>query len=269
MSDPFRIRASSWGSLFDCAHKWEGEHLLGMWKPYSPRALLGTAIHASTAAFDDARVNHFDLTPDDTAGIFVETLRDPGKDVDWSTSDIRIRDAERIGLTLHTRYCLEVSPNYQFEAVEMETVPLVIDCGHGIQIQLTGTLDRSRIRKTTNGIGISDLKTGKASVQQGKAKTKGFKAQLGTYELLYEHTSGKQVTEPGEIIGLKTSGSPDIGTGEIHGAKETLIGTDSSHGLIEYAKEYFRTGLFPPNPSSYLCDEKYCARWSTCKFKDQ
>lgn len=56
-ADAYRVRASSWGSLFDCAFRWEGVNLLGITSPSSPRALLGTAIHASTAEFDAARVS--------------------------------------------------------------------------------------------------------------------------------------------------------------------------------------------------------------------
>ena len=38
------VRASSWGSLFNCAYAWEGVHLLGIKSPSSPCALLGTAM---------------------------------------------------------------------------------------------------------------------------------------------------------------------------------------------------------------------------------
>jgi hypothetical protein len=48
----FKVRASSWGRLFDCAYAWEGTHILGLKKASGLRAQLGTAIHASTAAFD-------------------------------------------------------------------------------------------------------------------------------------------------------------------------------------------------------------------------
>lgn len=268
MSETYRVRASSWAGLFDCAHKWEGEHLLGMRGKYNPRALLGNAIHASTAAFDQGRIEHSGATPDDTAGLLVDVLRDPEREVDWTGADLTIREAERIGLTLHTKYCTEVSPQFEFVAVELQTVPLTIDCGNGVEIQLTGTLDRSRARrsKTGGGIGISDLKTGKMAVQKGQAKTKGFAAQLGTYELLYEHSTGTAITEPGEIIGLKTAGTAEIGTGEIHGAKSLMIGDGESPGLIEYAAWMFRTGMFPPNPSSTLCSPLYCGRWATCKY---
>lgn len=261
------VRASSWGSLFDCAYRWQGVHLLGIRSPGSPRALLGTAIHASTGAFDAARVAGQELSAFDAAEHLVQTLRQPEFDVDWRGADITPREAEATGLALHTRYCNEISPLYDFVAVELETKPLEIDCGGGVIVRLTGTLDRARIKRDQFGIGIADLKTGGAAVSQGVAKTRGHKPQVGTYELLYEHTTGEPCTAPAEIIGLKTKGKPETGTGEITGARELMVGTEDFPGLIQFAADMFRTGLFPPNPSSALCSERYCSRWKTCPYK--
>ncbi|THG87072.1 PD-(D/E)XK nuclease family protein [Pseudomonas sp. A-1] len=267
MTSTTTVRASSWGSLFDCGYRWEGVHLLGMKSPSSPRALLGTAIHASTAAFDAARIAGQELSAFDAAEHLVETLRHPEFDVDWRGSDLTPSEAEATGLTLHTRYCLDISPRYQFVAVELETKPLEINCGGGVVVRLTGTLDRARIKRDCDGIGIADVKTGGAAVSQGVAKTKGHKPQLGTYELLYEHTTGEPCTAPAEIIGLKTKGRPETGTGEIIGARELMVGTEDYPGLIQFAADMFRTGLFPPNPQSPLCSARYCVRWKTCPYK--
>lgn len=262
------VRASSWGSLFDCAYKWQGVHLLGIRSTSSPRALLGTAIHASTAAFDIARVNGQELSAFDAAEHLVQTLRHPEFDVDWRGADITPREAEATGLALHTRYCTDISPQYQFVAVELETRPLEIDCGGGVIVRLTGTLDRARIKQDADGVGIADVKTGVAAVADGVAKTKGHKPQIGTYELLYEHTTGDPCTAPAEIIGLKTKGKPEAATGEIIGARELMVGTDDYPGLIQYAADMFRTGLFPPNSQSPLCSARYCPRWKICPYHD-
>ena len=50
------IRASSWPSLFDCAHRWYFQNIVGLRMPSSGNAALGTAIHAGTAAFDGSPV---------------------------------------------------------------------------------------------------------------------------------------------------------------------------------------------------------------------
>lgn len=264
-----KARASSWAGLFDCAMRWEGIHLLGMRNVVGLRAALGTAIHAGTAVFDQARVDHSIVTADDAAGVLVDKLRDPENEFDPARDDLSVPEAERIGLTLLTKYCHEVSPRYDFVAVEMETKPLDIDCGSGIVVRLTGTMDRARIRRNNGGkVGIADLKSGGTAVQKGVANTKGHGPQIGTYELLYEHTTGESISDDAEVIGLKTKGSAEIASGTIKGAKRAMIGTDTQPGLIEFAAEMFKTGRFYPNPKSLLCSEKFCPRHSTCHFHD-
>jgi hypothetical protein len=262
------VRASSWGSLFDCAYKWEGVHLLGIKSPSGPRAHLGTAIHASTAAFDAGRINGQPVSAFDSAELLIHTLRNPDRDVDWRADDLTLLEAERIALPLHTKYCNEISPGYDFVAVELTTKPLDIDCGGGVVIRLTGQLDRARIKRDDHGVGIADVKTGGAAVSHGVAKTKGHAPQIGTYEILYEHTTGNAITAPAEIIGLKTKGKPEVGTGVIQNARQMMVGTEEFPGLIQIGAEMFRTGLFPPNPQSFTCSAKYCPRWSTCPYHE-
>lgn len=265
----FTIRASSFGDFLDCAYRWEARHLLGMSSPSSGAARLGTAIHASTAAFDQGKIDGSKLTATDTAGVLVDTLRDQQEPVDWRNEDMTIGDAERIGLTLHTRYCLDVSPRYDFTAVEMETSPLSIEVEAGTIITLTGKMDRARVKRGMKGAGIADLKSGKRAVgKDGRASVSGHAAQVGVYELLYEHNTGERITEPAEIIGLKTSQQPVVGVGVIHGAKSRLIGRDGDPGLLEMAARMMKAGLFPPNPRSALCSERYCVRFHSCKFHD-
>ncbi len=263
------VRASSWAGLFDCAYRWEGIHLLKMRNVVGLRAALGTAIHAGTAVFDQSRLDGAGLTADDAAGAMVDKLRDPENEYDPSRDDLSLSEAERVGLTLVSKYCVEVSPNYDFVSVEMETKPLDIDCGSGVVVRLTGTMDRARVRQTAGGgVGIADLKSGSAAVQKGVAKTKGHGPQVGTYELLYEHTTGDPITDDAEIIGLKTKGTAEIATGTIRNAKRVMVGDQDNPGLIEFAAEMFKTGRFYPNPNSLLCAEKYCPRWASCHFKN-
>lgn len=262
------IRASAWSGLFDCAYKFEGIHLLGMKNVVGLRAALGTAIHAGSAVFDQARITGDTVTAVDAAGVMVDKLHDPENEFDHGKDDITMKEAESTGIALLTKYCNEVSPNYNFIAVEMDTKPLDIDCGDGVIVRLKGTMDRARINKTTGGVGIADLKSGSASVQKGVAVTKGHGAQIGTYELLYQHTTGEQITSEAEIIGLKTKGKAEIGFGKISNSMEIMVGNENSPGLIELAAHMFKTGKFYPNPKSMLCGEKYCPRWSSCHFRE-
>jgi len=268
MQPNLTVRASSWAGLFDCAYRWEGIYLLGMKNVVGLRAKLGTAIHAATAVFDQARISGDTVTTDDAAGVFVDKLRADDEYVDMNRDDLTLPEAEKVGLLLTSKYCFDVSPHYHFVAVEMETRPLDIDCGNGVVVRLTGTMDRARIRKAEHGVGIADLKSGASAVQKGAAVTKGHGPQVGTYELLYEHTTGEPITDSAEIIGLKTKGTPEIGTATIANAKRVMVGTEDSPGLIEFAADMFKRGRFYPNPKSLLCSETYCPRYGKCLFHD-
>ncbi|WP_186080668.1 RecB family exonuclease [Burkholderia gladioli] len=269
MSDSvYKVRASSWAALFECAYRWQGIHLLGMRNVVGLRAALGTAIHAGTAVYDQGVLDGSGLTADDAAGAFIDKLRDPSNEYNPRSDDLTLREAERIGIALTVKYCLEVAPRYQFIAVEMETKPLDIDCGGGIIIRLTGTMDRARVRRTALGPGIADLKSGARAVADGVAVTKGHGPQIGTYEMLYEHTTGELIADTAEIIGLKTKGTPEIATAPVKNGKRAMLGEDGEPGLIEFAADMFRTGRFYPNPKSLLCDAKYCPRHGSCKFHE-
>ncbi|WP_347558535.1 PD-(D/E)XK nuclease family protein [Robbsia sp. KACC 23696] len=259
------IRASAWGGFFDCAHKFEWEHLLKHRKAAGLRALLGTAVHAGTAAFDQARLQQAPILPDDAADAFVESLRTPEYDVDYKQDDLKLQEAERIGLTLVSRYCTTIAPQFDFIAVEMALEPLVIDCGGGTTVTLTGTMDRARVAATDDGVVIPDVKTGRAVVNKDGVSTKARAPQLGTYQLMYENTA-KEPTVGSQIIGLGTTAAAPVGVSHVFDARTVMLGDGEQRGLIQYAAEMFRAGMFPPNPSSPLCSPKYCARWSTCLF---
>lgn len=264
----YSVRASSWGTLFDCAHRFEGEHLLGMRKASGLRAQLGTAVHASTATFDNGRLPGASaVSAGDAADVFVSTLHHPERDVDYSQDDLTVSDAERIGLALHTMYCFDLSPKFTFKSVEQKLEPLDIDCGGGTVIRLTGTMDRARVASTAGGIVIPDVKTGTRVIANGVALTKGRAAQIGTYQLMYENTEGI-TTSGGQVLALSTTGKPQALASEVFDAKRVMVGTGDQRGLIEFAAEMFRSGLFPPNPQSMLCSPKYCSRWDACNFHE-
>lgn len=262
----FTVRASSWGRLFDCAHAWEATHILGMKKPAGMRALLGTAVHAGTAAFDRARLEGVTCTPDDAAGVLVDELRNPAQEVDMGQDGLSIDEAERIALVVLVKYCAEIAPRFEYIDVETTLDPLNIDCGNGMTVRLTGTMDRARVAATEGGIVVPDVKTGTRVLVDGKAVTQGRAAQTGTYQLMYEATK-KVSTVGSQIIALSTSSRPAAAVSPIFDARRVMVGEPDKPGLLEHAAAMFRTGLFPPNPSSVLCSPKYCARWSSCLFR--
>ncbi len=260
----FNLRASSISDWLDCAYRAEAKYLLGMRGRPSGPAWLGTALHHGTAVFDQARIDQEPIKPADAAGEFVDKLHHPDEPVDWGDSSIK--EAEHIGLRLTSRYCTELSPQYEFAAVEMSTEPLDIDIGP-TTIRLTGTMDRTRVKLGKGGIGVSDLKSGKRAVDaNGKATTTGHIWQIAIYEILAAHTTGEKITEPGEIIGMQTTRKARIGVGQIPNARAALLGAHGEKGVLEMLADDLEAGRFKPNPRSALCSERYCPRWNNCSY---
>lgn len=266
----YNLRASSISTLLDCPARWEAAHLKGITRPSSSAAHLGTSIHASTAAFDQAHIDGLDLKPAEAAGVFIDTLLDKNADVDWSDAELTKRDAQIIGLTLHTKYCQEISPTQKFIAVE-ETMPdLPIAFPElDVTIILTGHIDR--IYRGEEGLGIGDLKSGKNAVSMVDGKpvvhTAAHLAQLGAYELLTEAAIEHGLTAPAAIYGMGTGANRVVAIGHTHAPKKILTGDDENTGLLEIIARMFSSELFYGNPRSQLCSGKYCPAFDTCHWR--
>lgn len=265
MSETVSIRASSLSELFDCPARWAAKHIEKRTLPSSGAAQLGTAVHAGTAIFDASRLpGASPVTIDDAAGAVVDAIYKPEHEVDWE--DDKPQDAEKIALALHVKYCSEIAPTQEYAGVEVECERLELS---DLGIALTGTTDR--VRRVGNGLGISDLKTGKTAVaSDGTVKTAGHAFQLGVYELLAQAATGQPITGDAQIIGLNTGKTPAAqraGIGIVSGAKDVLLGDGERPGVLEHASRLIHSGDFFGNPRSMLCGERFCPAFNTCCFR--
>ncbi|MBD5641847.1 MAG: PD-(D/E)XK nuclease family protein [Desulfovibrio sp.] len=264
MQSPVYLRASSIADFFDCPARWQSKHLLKMRLPTSGAALLGTAVHAGTALFDQSKLDGNPLTSDEAAGAVVDTLQKPEFEVDWEDSNPN--EAEKLALPLHKLYCEKVAPKQNYTAVEATCEALELT---DISLTLTGTVDR--VRKTEEGLGIADIKTGKTAVgADGKVRTQAHAAQIGAYEILAQAVTGKEISAPAQIIGLqvaKTDKGRRAGTGEIANARDILLDDGEQPGLLRIASRIIHSGDFYGNPRSPLCSEKYCPAFKSCRWR--
>lgn len=253
------VRASSWAELFDCPSRWYWKHVFGLQSPPSSFSTIGTAIHAGTAVFDQARLDGYagdiELATDVAHDHIAEM-----EDVDWS--DVPQADATSISVRLVAEYCASIAPKRTYRAVEVSCGQLDIATPHGL-IRVTGTTDR--IREDDDGrLGVCDLKSGKTATTEDKATgervavTRGHHIQLGIYTLMAEQESGLALDAPAEVIGLQTTKAAHVASGYISDVKTPLVGTDDAPGLIEIAAGMLKSGVFPPNPKSTLCSPKFC-----------
>lgn len=262
---PVTIRASSFGSLFDCPARWIAIHLMGMKSPQSGKAALGTALHAGTAIFDKERVAGELPSLSAAQDAAAEMVRNVADETVWDEGEQR--KSIDIATSLTSKYCQEESLKHHFVAVEATLNSLVIK---DLAIELTGTTDRVEI--IGGEYGVSDIKSGKTAVgTNGIAKTHGHGAQLGVYEIVAEESTGLKITAPAKIIGLQTNLTPDkqrIGTGEIHGAREILLGNNEHTGLLVTASKLVHGDIDPwGNPKSMMCSAVYCPNFQKCFWR--
>lgn len=265
MNNIVTVRASALSDFFDCPARAEAKHLLGKRCPQTGNALLGKAIHMSTAIYDDSKIKGKGITVDEAAAAAVDEIYKPTEET--HLEDDNQNEMESIAVALHHRYCNEIAPNQDYLAVEVRCEKLEIT---DIGLALTGTTDR--IRKTAEGNGIADLKSGKTAVKaDGTVETKGAAYQIGVYELLAQTASGIEITAPGRVIGLqvaKTEKGQRAGmSAPIVGARELLVGDAESPGVLQILAKTIHAGVFPGNPRSMLCHVKYCPIHATCKFR--
>jgi hypothetical protein len=265
------IRASSWPSLFDCAHRWYFQNIVGLRMPSSGNAALGTAIPCGTAAFDSSILNGENIDVGAAVDTARAALKNPEQEVAWDDSLTPI-EADGFAVKLTSRYCQDISPTRQYAAVELGCEALDIGTEYGV-VRVTGTTDRIRITEDGQK-GISDLKSGGRATEKTaeggrRAVTKGHHIQLGIYTLMAEQASGERLDAPAEIIGLQTTKDTPVATAEVADVKTPLLGTEDHPGLIQIAARMLKDGYFPPNPKSMLCSGKYCPAYGThCNYHD-
>ena len=259
------VRASSWAGLFDCALRWYYQNIEGLRRPASGAMIAGTAIHAATGVFDAEALRGNRIAPADAEGVLADTIHRPNEDVEWD-DDLPPAKAETIGRRLVVDYCTTIAPIRLYTAVEVQCRSLIITTPSGA-IRVTGTTDRIRLLADGRR-GISDFKSGRTAVgADGKAKLGSHHLQTGIYRLMAEYESGMPMRAPDEIVGFNIAKSPRIGTAEFGDTKTPLVGTADKAGLIEIAAGMLRSGVFPPNPSSFVCGPKYCPAYGTrCHF---
>ncbi len=216
-----KIRASYMWNWADCPARAAAETNQGKRRPANSRMHLGTVIHKATALYDEVRIGDGKPSVEYAVECAVETLWKPEEEVDWQ--DETPRQLEPIARECTKKYCRYSSANLTFTGVEQKLADLAIDIpDQEVRIVLTGTQDR--LRRT---------KEGPATDAHGR-----------TYA---------------EVIGIKTTKTPEIAVGRIVEPEKVLLGDDEHGGYLQHLAYMVRTGNFIGNPRSMFCNKRNCA----------
>lgn len=268
VNDIVPIRASGLGELFDCSFRWLGKAVLGHRGPTYGRSHLGSAIHHGTAYYDNERV--IDGSPDTESAVdqFIEYLRDDEKII-WA--DIPKQKAEQIGIQLVTKYCLDVSSDYEWVKVEATCEPIEITMPNGVIFEITGHVDRVYTRD--GKFGVADFKTGgRVIAADGSLAVAKHGLQLAIYELLEiqaAQATGYKMELPALIVGMSTTGDLDILVEEVDNSRTLLFGDGETMGYLMGASAIIEHQLYLGNTQSQLCGERYCPSYNQCFYRKQ
>ena len=111
MNAPLRtvtLRASGISEWLDCPARAEAKQLLGKRTPSSGKALLGRAVHASTAVYDRSVLERQGITIDESAGAAVDVIGRPDDDVVLD-EDERADKLADVAVALHKLYCTKIA----------------------------------------------------------------------------------------------------------------------------------------------------------------
>lgn len=255
MTSIIRTRASSLADLADCPARWKAKHIDKITLPSSGKAALGTAIHVGTAVYDVGQMNQAPVSPADCAAVAADAVRSPDEEVDWF--DIPQGKAIDLAVDLTIRYTELVQPTWA--AVEPALPPLQVTLDSGRTIELTGHPDN--VIKHGDGFRVRDRKSGTRVVTRGGVDTSLHRGQLGVYEILIEQAYGP-ITGPAEIVAMPTSrhGAPIV-VAPVEGAKDHAL------DWLPILDMYLEHDLWPGNPRSMMCSEKYCPIYHKCKYR--
>lgn len=265
-AEPVQVRASSLSALLDCPARWLSIHRDGKRVPTSQKALLGRAVHAGTALYDSERLAGQTPSVDAATQCAVHAFEHPGEDVATEEDDGKVEQAKGIAASLTGRYCTLYAPTTRYAAVEVGVDSLHLT---DLAIVLSGTADRVRV--TDDGLGVTDLKTGKTAVDaRGVVATKGHAVQLGVYTLLAEAAMHARMTAEAQVVGLQTNVTPDkqrIAAAEVAGVREVLVGTEDQDGVLAVAARLAHGEMTFGNPRSMMCSNVYCPIYHNCFWR--
>lgn len=254
-----RIRPSTVKDFLDCPFKWAKRHLEGVQSLTNHKAAIGTGVHASAeqfweeviAAQDPDKYNISAMIDRGVAALDEEIERgvdfgDEGDNRDTAIkliSNGAIAFADDIGC--FTPFPDEVEAYYEVE----------ID--HWLVTSLGGTIDYRA------GGTVGDIKT-----SSRKPTPSSYVIQQSIYTYLVE-ANGIPVTSniiQGITLGkTKTEGNTMALTPNVPQAKFAVNSILDRLDVVQLDTVPLHV-LFPGNPNTYLCSDKWCPNYKTCPF---
>ncbi len=257
------IRPSSVHGAFECYYKWAQVHLLGVRSFSGFSALRGTGVHGGAEHIwtesQKAGQKTFNLSAaKDAAAQAVEDK--------YSNEEVRFEGFESVdgakddavaGVDV---YAKEIVPNVE--------IPLYVEKYYEAEVD-----DNIFIKGTSDAIQndgtIRDIKT-----STRKKTGSEYVEQLSIYARLTEVNEGLPI-QPKAIIENIVFGKNDI-KAHLLDVNIDVVGTKRKIDDIIKRVKWFNENkiadmemIFPANPNSFFCDERYCLVYNECYIRNE
>jgi hypothetical protein len=241
-----RIRPSGVSSFYNCPLQWKLTHLDGLKSIPNSRAMIGTAVHkvAEITWKEAIESGAKDLNESKSTDIASETFKELDKEGMKYNGFDTFESCQKEAIEGAKCFTREIAPK--------EAIPKAVEKFYSIDLQngfeIAGSVDYVGVDM------IADLKT-----TRKKATPNNYLLQQSIYAVL----SGAKECKIQNIV-LKKKPESHILPLE-HNIKYTK---KIVNDLITRIKSYQESGnslLFPANPTSCLCSDKYCSFFGTDK----
>jgi len=252
------LSASSIKLYLECARKWAFKYVEGHRGPTGIGALLSKVWHKVAEINARQKITSgVDLSLEEMLDLYVMEY-----DAALQEEEVKLQVGETLeqgkdmGLKITEVHHLKIAPHVRPLLVEEE---FNIDLGPEFPYTLKGFWDLVEEDGT-----IVDNKAFGRMVQQNDLDKD---IQFSLYSLAYRVT--RQTTEPGMRMDLLVKPR-----NKNHMPKAVQLYTQRTNvdarwilGLVEDVTKGIQRGVFPPNPTGFLCSPKYCDFWDRCKGK--
>lgn len=253
-----RIRPSSINGFYNCAFQWAKIFLEGQSSVPGARAAIGTSIHKGAEVFWNEAISTkrkdapMDVLTDAAMEAFKEEAQ---KGLQYDDGE----DANTAEKTIIQGVNVFVSDIAEFTPIPTAVEMFVkVDIQHPLVAEIGGTIDYYSAEQRV----IADLKTSKR-----KPTPSNYVTQQSTYKYLAE--ANGLLVDHNHIQGVILKANPE---GLVLPMEPNVPQTKH---LINHMLDVLEVAvqdkvpleiLFPGNPNYYLCSNKYCSQYNTCKF---
>lgn len=244
MAELNHVSHSQISMFLRCPRQWEFRYVKGLKMPPSGALILGSSYHkALEANFAQKVESEIDLGLEDVLDAFSdhwETRLEQEKDIQWE--DLKPGVLKDQGISIVTLYHQQEAPQIQPVAVEIPYGKVIADTS------FVGSVDLVERRGT-----VIDHKTSARAYNQDEVD-KDIQATAEAFMV------GRPINHEFHVA-IKTKVPKIQKVASIRTIDDILWWLDLVRGVIAQ----MRSGIAPPNPTTWACSPKWCGFWSICR----